>query len=73
MQRDEETPIDPLTGYPTFKHGQWTIEGELERVGAFARGTSSLSGPKRLMAGFIALLLILPFAVGVLMALQQLF
>ena len=60
-------------GYPTFKHNQWTIEGELERVGAFARGASSLTGPKRVMAAVVALLLILPFAVGVVMALVSLF
>src|SRR5215210_4678059 len=60
-------------GYPTFTHNQWTIEGELERVGAFARGASRATGRQRTMAVILAFLLILPFAVGIVMSIVTLF
>ncbi len=59
-------------GYPTFQHNQWTIEGEIERVGAFARGASRATGKRRIMALILAFLLILPFVVGVLTAIGML-
>ena len=27
-------------GFPTFEHNQWTFEGEIERLGALARGVN---------------------------------
>jgi hypothetical protein len=27
-------------GFPDFRHGQFTVEGEIERAGAFARGAN---------------------------------
>ena len=34
-------------GFPAFEHNQWTVEGEIERFGAFGRGASASRGWKR--------------------------
>lgn len=59
---------DPLTGteavaeegFPAFEHNQWTVEGEIERFGAFGRGVSSARGWKRGVAVALLALLLLP-------------
>ena len=59
-------------GFPTFEHNQWTFEGEIERLGAFARGATKVSGPKRWLAVFVALMFVVPLAVGILVMLVRL-
>jgi hypothetical protein len=59
---------DPLTGteavveegFPAFEHNQWTVEGEIERFGAFGRGVSASQGWKRGVALGLLVLLLLP-------------
>ena len=34
----EGTEVVAEEGFPPFEHGQWTVEGEIERFGAFGRG-----------------------------------
>ena len=52
--------------FPAFEHNQWTFEGEIERLGAFARalnqGRQAPRGLRYLFAG----LLLAPFAIGLL-------
>ncbi len=58
-------------GFPHFEHNQWTVEGEIERFGAFGRAASQLHGPKRWVATALALLFllfVLVEAIGVLTA-----
>jgi hypothetical protein len=73
MGSEEDEHGYPEHGYPTFRHNQWTIEGEIERVSAFARGAGRATGGRRMMAMILAFLLILPFLVGVVMSLATLF
>ena len=51
-------------GFPKFRHSQWTIEGEIERLGAFASGAQRARGPKRWFAVGLAVTFIAPFAIG---------
>ena len=63
--------LDPLDqperdeGFPTFEHGQWTFEGEIERLGAFASGARRATGWRRRLAQFVAWTFILALAAGV--------
>jgi hypothetical protein len=47
-------------GFPAFEHGQWTVEGEIERFGAFGRGAVSARGWRRGVALGLLVLLVLP-------------
>jgi hypothetical protein len=49
-------------GSPAFAHDQWTVEGEIERFGAFGRGVSRSPGCKRSVAIALLALLVLPLA-----------
>lgn len=65
---DEEEP-KPLSsraeiGFPRFEHNQWTIEGEIERFGAFGRAGARARGWKRVVAVGLALVLVLPLLIG---------
>jgi hypothetical protein len=50
---------------PDFEHNQWTFEGEIERFGAFARGSHRVSGWRRRLAVIVALSILVTFVVGV--------
>jgi hypothetical protein len=52
------------SGFPTFEHNQWTVEGEIERFGAFGRGASRATGWKRTVALVLVALLVGPIVVG---------
>jgi hypothetical protein len=52
------------SGFPTFEHNQWTVEGEIERFGAFGRGASRATGWKRTVALVLIALLVGPIVVG---------
>ena len=47
-------------GFPAFEHGQWTVEGEIERFGAFGRGVARAQGWRRGVAVALLVLLVLP-------------
>lgn len=47
-------------GFPAFVHNQWTVEGEIERFGAFGRGATSSRGWRRGVALALLVLLVLP-------------
>lgn len=49
-------------GFPAFVHGQWTVEGEIERFGAFGRGAARAQGWRRTVACLLVALLVLPIA-----------
>jgi hypothetical protein len=53
-------------GFPEFEHNQWTVEGEIERLGAFSRGSHHVRGWRRAVAVLLALIFILPLAYTVL-------
>ena len=50
-------------GFPAFEHGQWTVEGEIERFGAFGRGAAHARGWKRGVAFFLLALIVLPLLI----------
>jgi hypothetical protein len=56
--------IEDGVGLPEFDHNQWTFEGEIERLGAFARGSHRASGWRRILAVVVALPILLGFVVG---------
>jgi hypothetical protein len=68
---DDDLFGDPLEGteavveegFPAFEHNQWTVEGEIERFGAFGRGVSASRGWKRGVAMGLLTLLLLPFLI----------
>jgi hypothetical protein len=51
-------------GFPSFAHSQWTVEGEIERFGAFGRGAARAQGWRRVVALVLVALLVLPVVVG---------
>jgi hypothetical protein len=51
-------------GFPPFEHNQWTVEGEIERFGAFGQGVARARGWKRLIGLFLVLLIVLPILLG---------
>ena len=53
-------------GFPAFRHNQWTVEGEIERFGAFARGARSGGGAKRWIAVALVALMLASIAVNAL-------
>lgn len=56
----EGTEVVAEEGFPPFEHGQWTVEGEIERFGAFGRGAARSRGWKRAVAISLLALLVLP-------------
>jgi len=53
-------------GFPDWEHGQYTFEGEIERLGAVGRNMSTAPRWTRVVARVIALSMLLPFVVGLL-------
>jgi hypothetical protein len=51
-------------GFPAFAHNQWTVEGEIERFGAFGRGAARATGWKRAVALLLVALLLGPVLLG---------
>lgn len=51
-------------GFPRFRHSQWTIEGEIERLGAFASGARRAHGPKRWVAYALVFVFVAPMVIG---------
>lgn len=65
---DEDRPAQGVSaqeGFPTFQHGPWTIEGEIERFGAFGRGASKVHGPRRWLAVFLVLSIVGGAIIGI--------
>lgn len=60
----------PLPGFPGFEHNQWTIEGEIERFGAFGRGAASATGWKRVVALLMVAIVLAPIALGMIVQLR---
>jgi hypothetical protein len=56
--------IEDDVGFPEFDHNQWTFEGLIERLGAFARGSHRVSGWRRILAVVVALPILVTFVVG---------
>jgi hypothetical protein len=55
-----------VTGLGDFEHNQYTVEGEIERIGAFAAGARRTSGWKGRLAMFLLLaIFVLPLVIGV--------
>ena len=52
------------SGFPTWEHNQWTVEGEIERFGAFGRGASRARGWKRVVALVMVGLILAPIVVA---------
>lgn len=50
-------------GFPKFEHNQWTFEGRIERLAAFARGAGRATGAKRAGAKVVAVAILLPFGI----------
>jgi len=77
MERDEQgrevrrrpPPARPDVdeGFPAFEHNQWTFEGEIERLGTFARGVNRPGKPAWVRVGgwVVAIAILLPLLMGV--------
>lgn len=59
-------------GFPRFRHNQWTVEGEIERLGAFASGARRARGPKRWLAYVLVVVFVAPMVIGALSLLANL-
>jgi len=51
-------------GFPEFEHGQFTFEGEIERLGAISRNMSSAPKWTRVVAKVLAVAMLLPLVIG---------
>jgi hypothetical protein len=60
-----------VEGFPAFEHNQWTVEGEIERFGAFGRGAARARGWKRSVALALVALILVPIALQILVVLIQ--
>jgi hypothetical protein len=54
------------TGLGDFDHHQYTFEGEVERLGAFAAGARRAGGWKLVVAWIVAAAFLLPIVLGAL-------
>jgi hypothetical protein len=52
------------TGFPEFAHNQWTVEGEIERFGAFGRGGAAARGWRRWVAIVLVVAIVGPLLIG---------
>ena len=59
-----ESSSQAEVGFPEFEHNQWTVEGEIERFGAFGSGVARARGWKRLVGLFLVALIVLPILLG---------
>jgi hypothetical protein len=59
-----ESRAQSETGFPSFEHNQWTVEGEIERLGAFGGGVARARGWKRLVGLFLVVLIVMPILLG---------
>ena len=71
LDDDEELESHAEAGFPRFEHNQWTVEGEIERFGAFGRAGARAYGWRRAVAVFMALLLVVPLLIGTAMSVWQ--
>lgn len=63
---------DPRTlpeAFPEFEHNQWSFEGEIERLGAFARGMHRARGMPRRAGWLLAAIVAMPFVIGLVVVL----
>lgn len=51
-------------GVPIFEHNQWTVEGEIERFGAFAQGAARKRGPARWLTVFLLAMMLFGLVAG---------
>lgn len=49
---------------PTYEHAPWTVEGEIERFGAFGEGGAAATGWKRWVAVLVVASLLLGVAIN---------
>lgn len=65
--RSDDAYADPRSGGATglgdFEHNQWTFEGEVERLGAFATGARRAGGWKLVVAWVVAAAFLLPLLI----------
>lgn len=57
---------EPALGIPRFEYNQWTVEGEIERFGAFGHGITRERGWRRAVGVSMALLILVPAAIALL-------
>ncbi len=69
----EGTEVVAEEGFPPFEHGQWTVEGEIERFGAFGRGAARTRGWRRGMAITLLALIVMPLLLEAVQLLSRLF
>ncbi|MEA2973259.1 MAG: hypothetical protein QOG82_1717 [Actinomycetota bacterium] len=60
---DQETVENP-EGFPQFEHNAFTVEGEIERLGGISRGRSTAPRWARYVARGVALIILVPVAIG---------
>ena len=51
-------------GFPHFVHNAFTVEGEIERLGGIGRGLSTAPRWARYVARGVALIVLVPIAIG---------
>jgi len=60
----------PVPG-PLTHHSPYTLEGRIEQLGAFASGVRRRNGWRRLAGRILALVILLPFLVGLVAVIIQ--
>jgi hypothetical protein len=62
--RPDQKTVEHTDGFPQWEHGAFTVEGEIERLGGISRGLSTAPRWARLVARGVALIVLLPLAIG---------
>jgi hypothetical protein len=63
-EESQATSVFAEAGFPTFEHNQYTIEGEIERFGAFGMAGARATGWKRGVALLLVVSFFAPFVIG---------
>ena len=69
---DSTSEVVAEAGFPVFAHNQWTIEGEIERMGAFGLAGARATGWKRTVAVVMVIVFLAPIELWVLTTLWSL-
>lgn len=62
--RPDQRKVEKAEGFPQWEHNAFTVEGEIERFGGISRGLSTAPRWARYAARGVAVVVLVPLAIG---------